>query len=105
MCIVKLPMLPQDKANHFIYGALIWLGVLVLALVLGCGERAALGAANVVLVAVAWLKELVDWTLNRMATAKGQAPTHGVEALDAVATMSGGALVLAVWLICRSVAT
>lgn len=94
---MKLPMLPQDKANHFIYGALIWLGVMVLALVLGCGEGAAVKVAGVVLWCAAWGKELVDLILNRIAIARGKEPTHGVELLDAVSTWAGGVLLWCVW--------
>jgi hypothetical protein len=75
---VKLPLLPQDKANHVVYGAVIAAAVSVYDV-----QKA---AAVVMLFAVG--KELSDWWQNR----KGG--NHGVEVMDAVATVGGGAIVL-----------
>ena len=76
---MNLPILPQDKANHAVYGAAI------AATVSFYSPWWALGAVT----AVAVGKELSDWWQNR----KGGA--HGIELADAVATVAGGLLVLA----------
>lgn len=75
---MNLPLLPQDKANHVVYGAVIAAAVSVYDV-----QKA---AAVVMLFAVG--KELSDWWQNR----KGG--NHGVEVMDAVATVGGGAIVL-----------
>ena len=77
---MSFPTLPQDKANHFVYGA-----VIACAVALFFGPRWALG----VVAALAALKEASDWWQNR----KGG--SHGVELLDALATIAGGAIVVA----------
>lgn len=70
----RLPQIPQDKANHFVYGAILALA----AMALSSPEMA---AAAVVIAAVG--KELLDLA------------GHGTpEVLDAVATVAGGAVVL-----------
>ncbi len=75
---MKLPLLPQDKANHVVYGAVIAAAVSVYDV-----QKA---AAVVMLFAVG--KEFFDWWQNR----KGG--SRGVEVMDAVATVGGGAIVL-----------
>lgn len=77
---MNLPLLPQDKANHVCYGALIACVVSIFF-----GPWWALLATA----AVAVLKELSDWWQN---TRNGG--SHGVELLDAAATIAGGALVV-----------
>lgn len=77
---MNLPELPQDKANHALYGALI-----ASATTVPLGFRVAFS----LVVAAAVLKEASDWWQNR----KGGA--HGVEWRDAAATVFGGVLVLA----------
>jgi len=79
------PLIPQDKANHIAYGAAIACAATLL--------HNPMHAAALV-VAVAFAKEAADWLLNRRAIAAGLPPPHGVELLDALATMAGGALVL-----------
>jgi hypothetical protein len=81
-----MPQLPQDKANHAVYGALIFL----LALAILRRPDAAYGL--VVLAAVG--KEALDWLSNQRAVKAGLTPTHGVEWLDALATCAGGAVPL-----------
>ena len=81
-----MPSLPQDKANHAIYGALIFL----LALAILRRPDAAYGL--VVLAAVG--KEALDWLSNQRAIKAGLTPTHGVEWFDALATCAGGAVPL-----------
>jgi hypothetical protein len=81
-----MPQLPADKANHAIYGALIFL----LALAILRRPDAAYGL--VVLAAVG--KEVLDWLSNQRAIKAGLAPTHGVEWFDALATCAGGVVPL-----------
>lgn len=71
---MNLPLVPLDKANHFIYGAI--------AASLGGLHSVALGALLCVAIAVA--KEVYD-----KRSGKGNP-----EVLDAVATIAGGAVVL-----------
>jgi hypothetical protein len=76
-------LIPQDKANHFIYGFVVFLAMLFLS--------SSVEWALAVSIAVGILKEAVDATLNMLAFRKGLPPPHGVEAMDAVATALGGA--------------
>ena len=71
---MNLPVLPQDKANHAIYGAVIAAIVSVVGLPL----------ALLVVAGFAIGKEVYDWRQNKQP-----------EMLDAVATVCGGLLVLA----------
>jgi hypothetical protein len=68
---MNLPQLPQDKANHVVYGIAVYLAVAPVF-----GGLYAIGAV----VAVAALKELIDW-----AGGKGTP-----ELLDFLATVAGG---------------
>ena len=81
-----IPSLPQDKANHAIYGSLIFL----LALAILRRPDAAYGL--VVFAAVG--KEALDKLSNMRAVKAGLTPTHGVEWFDALATCAGGAVPL-----------
>ena len=83
---LKLPVIPEDKANHVIYGACIALAVQTIAT-----PDIGLAAA----VACGVLKEAIDATLNWRARRAGLPEPHGVEVLDAVATAAGG---LAIWM-------
>lgn len=74
--------LPQDKANHAIYGAVI----ACVLLMLGVSPTASLLCVAVVGAG----KEIADWAINRMAGLR----VHGVEFLDFVATVAGGLLVV-----------
>ena len=76
---MNLPVLPQDKANHAVYGAVIAAIVSIVGLPL----------ALLVVAAFAIGKEVYDWWRNR------HGEQHGVEIMDAVATICGGLLVLA----------
>lgn len=92
-----VPVLPQDKANHVVYGAVIallatggavalqFVGVVVPAVYVGVAVAALAGA----------IKEGADWLSNRAARLAGAQPTHGVEFLDFFATACGGAIVSA----------
>ena len=68
---MKLPQLPQDKANHVVYGVAIYLAVAPLA-----GGLIALAAVTF----VAAFKEFIDWRTG------GGTP----ELLDFLATVAGG---------------
>ena len=77
-----MPSLPQDKANHALYGALIFLIGFAIT------RRMDVSYGLVVLASVG--KEALDWLSNR----RSEKPTHGVEWLDALATCAGGAVPL-----------
>lgn len=90
-----MPSLPQDKANHFVYGAVIYAVVFgVLALL----KMPATYYAFAVVALFGVGKEIVDYLQNRY-----QGAHHGIEALDALATIAGGA-VCAVPLLLKGVA-
>ena len=76
--------LPQDKANHLAYGAIIFDVAFV-------ATHSLLVASSVVIV-FAFGKEIMDAWSNYKATKNLMQGLHGVELLDAVATCSGGAL-------------
>jgi len=77
---MNLPMLPADKANHLAYGSAIACVVLVAHSVI---------AAAVAVAVFAIAKEVYD------RVSKKGTP----ELMDAVATLAGGALVLAPWVV------
>jgi hypothetical protein len=79
-----LPNLPQDKANHAFWGA-----------VLACGlSFVNIELAIVAVIAAAILKEASDALINYRSTGNPMQGPHGVELFDALATITGGALVL-----------
>lgn len=82
---MQLPNLPQDKANHAFWGAVLAAGLSLYSLPVAA--LAVLGAAI--------LKEASDAVVNYRTTGNPMTGPHGVEALDALATITGGALVLA----------
>jgi hypothetical protein len=71
---MRLPLLPQDKANHAVYGAVIAAIVSIVGLPL----------ALLVVAGFALGKEVYDWRQNKQP-----------EIMDAIATVCGGLLVLA----------
>lgn len=85
-----LPIIPADKANHCCYGAAIFTATYTLTAFQHL-PALPIAAAAVALVAIG--KELSDWLSNRRARAAGFPAPHGVELLDAAATLAGGALV------------
>ena len=87
---MNLPMLPADKANHALYGALVFLAAAAAAAAAGLHHAAPIGMAASVVAAV--LKEGADYLANRRALASHSKPLHGVDVLDALATAAGGAL-------------
>jgi hypothetical protein len=87
----KLPNLPQDKANHAIWGAILAFSVYVIASVLDIAFAAELGLFTAVGAAIA--KEVTDKLANITATKLGLPAPHGVEVYDAVATIAGGLII------------
>lgn len=83
-----LPSLPQDKANHVIYGMAIFLFVFFLLMWFRVPYAAYAAFAASVVVGVA--KEVVDAWENYKATGNWRTGPHGVEGLDALATAAGG---------------
>lgn len=86
-----IPLIPQDKANHAIYGAVIALAAYAVALAGHNPHAAVIGLAAAATIGA--LKELADWLLNRRAISAGLPPPHGVEFWDFGATTIGGAVV------------
>lgn len=87
---MNLPVIPQDKANHALYGAVIFCAVFALA------HRFVplfeIYAAAAVVVLAAFGKEAVDRLANWRAARAGLPAPHGVEVMDAAATCAGGVL-------------
>jgi hypothetical protein len=76
---MSLPSLPQDKANHFVYGAII-------------AALTSFFSPHIAIVAVVIVgagKELSDWWQNQ------RGGNHGIEIMDAVSTICGGLIVIA----------
>jgi hypothetical protein len=89
---MPLPVIPQDKANHIVYGAIIFNVALCLSILFGVGSELLLAAIAVVVCAFG--KELVDYIRNKIDIGKGKFPNHGVDWLDAAATILGGILAI-----------
>lgn len=102
--------LPQDKANHLAYGALIASCAAVVAhfAIIGMVGAGALPgwilqhqavvkltAAQGASVLAGVLKELLDRRANAKAVARGEPPPHSVERADIAYTAIGGAFVAA----------
>lgn len=83
-------LIPQDKANHAIDGAVIYFFTAVIFRALGLPNHREWALAVTTLVGAA--KEGADWVLNLLARRKGLPPPHSVEGLDFIATFLGGAL-------------
>lgn len=77
--------LPKDKLAHFFSGALVALPFWLFGYDL-------LGLA--VVVAAAFGKEVVDYLSNRALVGRGLPKAHGVELMDAIATVLGGVAVV-----------
>lgn len=80
-----LPVIPQDKANHIAYGAVVGVIAFVVGALVGLPVLQASLVSGVVVAIVAAGKELMD----------RRNPNHTPEWLDLFATVVGGALVLA----------
>ena len=80
--IMKLPLIPQDKANHFIYGLLIFTMIsTILNVVFGLG----------VCIVAAFTKELYDLQHKQ---------THTPDIYDFIWTVAGGIVGLIVSFLC-----
>lgn len=88
---MNLPVIPGDKANHVVYGAVIG-AAFTLAATPYLGSQT-WAWSMVAVCAAAVLKEARDLYANYQARKAGRVPPHSVEALDAVATAVGGLLV------------
>lgn len=77
---MSLPLIPQDKANHIVYGSVIFAAAYALFSFAGL-PALPIAAGIVVIAAVA--KELWD---------RAHKETHTPDPLDALATIGGGAL-------------
>jgi hypothetical protein len=82
---MNLPQLPTDKANHAIYGAVIFDACFLLT--------RSLLVSLCVMAVIAVFKEVSDAFINWRATGDAMHGPHGVEFLDAAATCFGGILV------------
>lgn len=86
---MNIPLIPHDKANHFIYGLAIGFAVQVACVIIGYSAAAPL--ASFFLAAIAGgVKEGMDAWANRKAKKVGLPEPHGVESWDWVATTFGG---------------
>lgn len=89
---MMLKVIPIDKANHAVYGAVAG----ALAAVAGVGLGAPLAAAALCAPAAAWLagwgKEQLDRRANEEAAERGEPAPHSVEQADIMATVAGGVL-------------
>jgi len=91
MNLPNLPTIPADKLGHFFYGSIITSIIMCMTHIVWLS----LG----VCAAVAFLKEFTDWLANYKAQKQGLPPPHGVELMDAVATIGGGVVVILSYLI------
>jgi hypothetical protein len=109
---MKIPLLPQDKANHYFYGSLASLVTLIAAKLLLLaiaffGVSSAWHASVLLVYVVAFLasvavgkaKEIMDQRANDQAIAEGRDPEHSVETNDVRATAAGGFIVSAAFLL------
>ena len=88
-----LPLIPQDKANHFVYGALIGLLTLAVVSLFDAAQLVQIATPTVMSLVAGVAKEYRDKRANQKAVAAGLIPVHGVELADAIWTTSGGLLV------------
>ena len=96
---MTLPIIPHDKALHFIYGTIIFCVTFILMDQVLPQYELLVAAGAVVFFAIG--KELTDAWSNFQAKKQGITPTHGVEVLDAVVTCIGGAVVALGYLFTR----
>lgn len=83
-------MIAPDKLAHIVVGSVIFNAATLLAQLLRLDTPALLAMLVVGLAAVG--KEASDRWQNHRARAAGRPEPHGVELLDAAATVAGGAL-------------
>lgn len=82
------PVIPQDKANHALYGALVFTVVFTVATFFMLTFTALIAALAVTAV-VAVGKELYDCHVNAKLKKQGLPPAHTVDSMDALATIAG----------------
>jgi hypothetical protein len=82
-----LPLIPQDKANHAIYGAILATIILLITTYFHISNAPliSLGFTSI----VGAYKELSDWYQNKIANTQ----VHNVDFFDWLAASLGGALV------------
>lgn len=84
-------LIPQDKANHLVYGAVIFTVMFLLTHFVYADYQTLIAGLAVVFIAVG--KEANDAFINWKATGNPMQGPHGVEVLDAAATIIGGVIV------------
>jgi len=97
---MKLPVIPEDKANHMVYGAVIagigstvsMLTILLFFNTVWQPWQHSISATLGILCSIfaGSAKEFLDNRNNIKNIALGLPPVHGVETLDIVATVQGG---------------
>jgi hypothetical protein len=100
---MQIPLIPLDKANHALYGALAGsLASAFMALVLAPRNWQACALVAFAALAVAGtlgvFTERRQGKLNAEAVARGEPEPHNVDSRDAAATMLGGFVVSVPWL-------
>lgn len=85
---MALPLIPQDYANHAVYGAAVYLVAALIGTAAGVGSPKEFALA--VTVAVGAIKEGADYLMNRKAIKTGLTASHGVDWWDFGATAFGG---------------
>lgn len=71
---MNLPLMPVDKANHFLYCVLLFVLVYIVARLAGYETAGEIAMTAVLLVAT--VKEIVDGVLAELQRADGEPPTH-----------------------------
>jgi len=84
-------LIPQDKANHLICGAVIFNVMILLAHFVYADYQTLIAGLAVIFIAVG--KEVNDAFINWKATGNLIKGPHGVEVLDVAATITGGVIV------------
>jgi hypothetical protein len=92
---MNLPKIPEDKANHMVYGSLLGLLAVGVSLLLGQPPVMAALHALTFTTAVGALKELSDRVANENRLAVGLPTEHEVELNDFLATVAGSVPVAA----------
>lgn len=88
---MSLPVLPQDKANHVVAGCIAYvLTMLILAFFNPFLPISFNMVALIATAAVGFLKEVVDYVLEKQQISKGLPPTHDADPYDFLATFIGG---------------
>lgn len=87
---MKFPILPQDKANHFVYGSIVAAAAPSLFLAFG-GQVTWVPILALTSALVAGvLKEVMDYKANKIADKELQVRPHTIEPLDVAWTAAGG---------------